>query len=484
MFTTSELFGKFHSPRKTLRSILGPLRRYTLHQMEAVCDVWIPAERLAPNPAGLNSRQRIYTPKLTFLTFLSQVLNPGASCRKAVREVQNYYLLQPEPLHVSHDSSPYCQARARLDLDNLSAIRAALTQRMAQALPSGQGLGPRPVKVVDGTSLTMPDTPENQAAYPQPPSQTPGCGFPQMRLLALFSLDTGALLERVRGQYTTSEVRLFRNFWPRLDRGDILLGDRIFGFYYAMAELTRRGVDGIFGLNVQRDQDFRRGQRLGKHDRLMTWYKPRVKPKDLTDEQWALVPAQMVVREVKVKTNDPSCRVRQVVLCTTLLDHKKWPKAKLGELLSRRWQVELNLDDLKTTLQMDVLSCRKPAMIHRELEMHLIAYNLNRALMLEASVSCHAPLYRLSFKGTLDTVQEFSKSMVRIPYSQKKKRQTIYMEMLSTIAADLVPKRPGRREPRCLKRRPKAYPFMTKPRRRMQDAPKASRWKKKNNPIP
>jgi hypothetical protein len=484
MFTTGELFGKFHSPRKPFRSTLGSLRRHTLHQMETLCDAWIPTQRLAPNLAGPNSRERIYTPKLTFLTFLSQVLNPGASCRKAALEVKNYYLLQPQPIHVSQDNSPYCQARARLDLDNLSAIRAALTQRMAQALPSGQGLCPRPVKVVDGTCLTMPDTPKNQAAYPQPSWKKPGCGFPQMRLLALFSLDTGALLERARGQYTTSEVRLFRNFWPLLDRGDILLGDRIFGFYYAMAELTRRGVDGIFALNVQRDQDFRRGKRLGKHDRLVTWDKPRSKPKGLTDEQWALVPAQMVVREVKIKTNDPSCRVRQVVLCTTLLDHKKWPKAKLGELLKHRWQVELNLDDLKTTLQMDVLSCRKPAMIHRELEMHLIAYNLNRAIMLEASVSCHAPLYRLSFKGTLDTVQEFSKSMVRVAYSQKKKRQAIYMEMLSTIAADLVPERPGRREPRCLKRRSKPYPFMTKPRRRMKDEPKPSRRKKKTTPIP
>jgi hypothetical protein len=150
------------------------------------------------------------------------------------------------------------------------------------------------------------------------------------------------------------------------------------------------------------------------------------------------------------------------------VNRKKWPKTKLSDLVARRWQVELNLDDLKTTLQMDVLSCRKPAMIHRELEMHLIAYNLNRAIMLEASVSCHAPLYRLSFKGTLDTVQEFSKSLARIPFSQTKKRQAIYKEMLATIAADLVPERPGRREPRCLKRRPKAYPFMTKPRRRMK----------------
>ena len=484
MFTTAELLGKFHSLRKPFRSLLGSLRRHNLQQMEAVCEPWIPAARLAPNEAGLHSRERIYTPKLTFLTFLSQVLNPSASCRKAVREVQNYYLLQPEPVHGRYDRSPYCQARARLDLDNLSAIRAAVAQRMAQALPSGQGFCPRPVKVVDGTCLTLPDTPENQAAYPQPDSQTPGCGFPQMRLLALFSLDTGALLERARGQYTTSEVRLFRNFWPRLDRGDILLGDRIFGFYYAMTELTARGVDGIFALNAQRDHDFRRGKRLGKHDRLMTWFKPQRKPKDLTDEQWARVPARMVVREVKIQINDPNCRVREVVLATTLVNRKQWSPAKLGELLHRRWQVELNLDDLKTTQQMDVLSCRKPAMIHRELEMHLIAYNLNRALMLEASVSCHAPLYRLSFKGTLDTVQEFSKSLARVPFSQKKKRQAIYQEMLATIAADLIPERPGRREPRCVKRRPKAYPFMTKPRRHMKDAPKACRRKKKTTPNP
>ena len=484
MFTTSELFGKFHSTRKPLRSGLGSLRRHNLLEMEAVCDTWIPAVRLATSREGLNSRERIYTPKLTFLTFLSQIMNPASSCRKAVREVQSYYLHQPEPVHVSHDTSPYCQARARLDLDNLSAIRTGLTHRMAQSLPSGQWFWERPVKVVDGTCLSMPDTPENQAAYPQPESQLPGCGFPQMRLLALFSLDTGALLERARGQYNTSEVRLFRKFWPRLDSGDILLGDRIFGFYFAMAELIRRGVDGVFRLNAQRDDDFRRGKRLGQHDRLMTWFKPKNKPAGLTDEQWARVPAQIKVREVKIKTNDPSCRVQEIVLVTTLLDHKKWSKAKLTELLSRRWQVELNLDDIKTTLQMDVLSCRKPAMIHRELELHLISYNLIRAIMLEASVICHAPLYRLSFKGTLDTVEEFSHRLACMPFSQKKKRQTIYLEMLAIIAADLVPDRPGRREPRCLKRRPKAYPFMTKPRRQMQDPPKASRRKKKTTLFP
>lgn len=484
MFATSDLFGKFHSPRKPLRSGLSALRRHSLLEMEAVCDAYIPPERLAPSSQGVNSRERVYTPRLTFLAFLSQVMDPGSSCRKAVREVQSYCIHQPEPVHVSHDTSPYCQARGRLDLDNLCDIRSGLARRMDRMLPTGERLCQRPLKVVDGTCVSMPDTPENQAAYPQPESQRPGCGFPQMRLLALFSVDTGALLEIARGQYRTSEVMLFRSLWPRLDPGDILLGDRIFGFYYAMTELVRMGVDGIFPLNANRDHDFRRGKRLGHHDRLMTWFKPKHKPKGLSDEQWALVPAQIVVREVKIKINDSGCRVKEIVLVTTLLDPKQWPKAKLAQLLRRRWQVELNLDDIKTTLQMDVLSCHTPAMIHRELELHLISYNLVRAIMLEASVTCNAPLYRLSFKGTLDTVVEFSRRLACMPLSQKKKRQTLYQEMLGIIAADLVPERPGRREPRCVKRRPKAYPSMTKPRHQMKDPIKSSRRHKQNIPVP
>ena len=484
MFTTSELFGKFHSPRKPIAPVRDSLRHHKLHQLEPLCETWIPAARLAPAEEGLNSRQRVYTPKLTFLAFLQQVMNPSDTCRKAVRHIQNYYLLQPEPTHVSEDTSPYCQARARLDLDNLAVIRKELSQRMALALPSWRWVCERPVKVVDGTTLSMPDTPENQAAYPQPKSQKPGCGFPQMRLLVMFSLDTGALLERARGQYTTSEPQLYRKFWPTLNPGDLLLGDRVFGSYSAMTELSARGVDGIFRLNAQRDQDFRRGKRLGHHDRLMTWFKPKHKAAGFTDEEWARVPAQIVVREVKIKISDPSCRVREIVLVTTLLDPKEWPKARLAELLRRRWQVELNLDDLKTTLQMDVLSCRKPSMIHRELELHLIAYNLTRAVMLEASVSCHVPLYRLSFKGSLDTIEVFSQSLAQVPRSHRCKRSAIYREMLSTIADDLVPRRPGRREPRCLKRRQKAYPRMTKPRRLMKDDPKPSRRKKKTIPNP
>jgi hypothetical protein len=411
-------------------------------------------------------------------------MNPGASCRSSVRQVQAYYQSQPVPLSVSPDDSPYCQARARLDLDQLITIRGELAQRMERALPTWNWTWGCPVKVLDGTCLSLPDTAKNQAAYPQPDSQTPGCGFPQLRLLGLFSLDTGALLERVRGQYTTSEVHLFRKLWPHLVAGDLVLGDRIFGFYSALALLPKRGINGIFRLNAQRDQDFRRGRRLGKHDRLMTWFKPTKKPVGVTDKEWALVPAQILVREVKVKTNNPEGRVKEVVLVTTLLDPKKWSRARLAELLRRRWQVELNLDDLKTTLQMDRLSCLKPAMIHRELEMHLISYNLTRALMLEAALSCQVPLYRLSFKGTLDTVREFSVSLVRVPVSYKQKRRAIYLEMLATIAKDLVPERPGRREPRCQKQRPKAYPFMTKPRRKMKDPLKACRRKRKISQKP
>jgi transposase len=483
MFATSELFGKFHTSGKSVRAMTATLGQKNLHQMETVCDAWIAPTRLA-NVAGGHGRRRVYTPKLTFLTFLSQTMTPGASCRAAVRQVQAHYQCQPVPLRVSPDNSPYCQARARLEPDQLITIRAELAQRMEQALPTGDWTWGRPVKVVDGTCLTLPDTVENQAAYPQSSSQGPGCGFPQLRLLGLFSLDTGALLERARGQSATSEVQLFRKLWPHLVPGDLILGDRIFGFYTALAHLSKLGVDGIFRLNAQRDQDFRRGRRLGHHDRFMTWCKPRQMPAGMTAEQWALVPAQIVVREVKIKINDPRCRVKEVVLVTTLLDPKQWSRKRLAELLRRRWQVELNFDDLKTTLQMDRLSCLKPSMIHRELEMHLIGYNLTRALMLEAAISCQAPLYRLSFKGTLDTVREFRVSMVRIPAAQKQKRRAIYREMLATIAKDLVPDRPGRREPRCQKARPKAYPFMTKPRCKMKDAPKSSRRKRKIHKKP
>lgn len=484
MYTTAELFGKFHSPRKSVRAAAAALRRQSLHQMEAVCAGWIPPAQWASPATGAHSRQRIYTYPITFLTFLAQTLTPGTSCRGAVRQVQAYYQNQPVPRHISPDDSPYCQARARLPLDRLVATRRALAQRMAQAPPAAAWLWGRPVKVVDATSVTLPDTQENQTAYPQPDSQKPGCGFPQIRLLGLFSLDTGALLERVRGQYTTSEVRLFLRLWPHLLAGDLLLGDRLFGFYTALALLPRQGVDVLFRLNSQRDHDFRRGKRLGHHDRLMTWFKPRKKTVEMTDEQWAQVPDQIVVREVKVTVTEAHLRVKEIVLVTTLLDPKAWPKARLAELLRRRWQVELNFDDLKTTLQMNKLSCLTPPMIHRELEMHLIGYNLTRAVMLEAALSHDVPLYRLSFKGTLDTMREFGVSLVRVPASQKRKRQAIYQEMLTTIAKDRVPERPGRREPRCQKQRPKRFPFMTKPRQQMQDDPKSSRRKRKIPPKP
>jgi hypothetical protein len=485
MFTTAELFGKFHSPRKpkSLGAAAAALRRQSLHQMEALCAPWLTA-RLEPAAAGPHSRQRVYTGKVTFLTFLAQTLTPGTSCREAVRQVQNYYLHQPQPRKVSADNSPYCQARAKLDLELLQRIRRDLAQHLERALPAWGWTWGHPVKLLDGTLVSLPDTPENQAAYPQPDSQKPGCGFPQVRLLSLFSLDTGALLECARGQYTTSEVQLCRRLWPDLSPGDLLLGDRIFSDYTALAYYLGRGIEAILRQNAQRDHDFRRGKKLGPCDRLMTYVKPTHKPAGLTAQEWEQVPAQITVREVKVRLTDPKGRVKELVLVTTLLDPKKWPAQRLAQLLRRRWQVELHFDDLKTTLQMDRLSCLQPALIHRELEMHWIGYNLIRTLMLEASLTAHVPLDRLSFKGSLDTARQFSLGMLRLPPTHHHKRRALYREMLATIASDLVPERPGRREPRCQKRRPKAYPFLTKPRHKMRDAPKASRRKPKTHKKP
>ena len=413
------------------------------------------------------------------LAFLSQILTPGSSCREAVRQVQGTYALLPNAPAVSSDTSPYCQARARLELGRLTDLRCHLAEQMEANVPQNSLPWSRPVKVIDGTCFTLPDTPANRALYPQLPNQRLGCGFPQMRMVGAFSLQTGACLAHADADYYTSEGALFRQLWPTFRAGDIALADRLFDSYGNLAGLQPQGVDAIFSLHANRPHDFRRGRALGPRDRLCTLIKPAKPAVGWTAAEWATLPDTLLVRQLKAKIPNPKGRVKTIILITTLLDPILWPKELILLIYRHRWNVELFLDDIKTTLQMDMLSCRTPGMVQKELEMHLVAYNLTRTIMQEAALTCHVPLARLSFKGTLDTMRQYSQTLARIPARQHKKRRRTYAHMLVTIATDLVPKRPGRREPRCLKRRPKAFPFMTKPRRQMKDAPKSSRYMSK-----
>ena len=482
MYTTTSLFGRIHTSKKPLAAARRGLQQQPLSQLEALCDSKFPSGWDAPNPSQANSRLRVYTPRITGLAFLAQVLSPGSSCREAVRQVQSAYALLPHAPAVSADTSPYCQARARLEQARWVTLRRHLAKQMEANVPFGAVPWSRPVKVVDGTCCNLPDTPANRACYPQSTDQRPGCGFPQLRLVGCFSLQTGASLVYGEGPYRTSEGALFRQLWPHFQAGDIALGDRLFDGYGNLAGLHQRGVDVIFALNANRPRDFRAGRALGRLDRLCTLSKPAKPAAGWTAAAWAELPATLTVRKLKVKVLTPKCRVKTICLITTLLDPRLWPKALIVLIYRHRWKVELSFDDIKTTLQMDMLSCRTPAMVRKELEMHMVAYNLTRSIMQEAALTCHVPLPRISFKGTLDTMRQYSHTLARIPVRQRRKRQALYADMLSTIAKDLLPERPGRREPRCLKRRPKAFPFMTKPRHLMQDAPKSSRRKPNKDP--
>jgi len=451
MFTTAPLFGKFHSGLKTA---LRRVRGQPLHHLESLLADRLAPALLAPNPGQANSRQRDFPPKLTFLAFLDQILNPDASCRSAVRQIQAYHQQQPHPRDLADNTSAYCQARARWTLAELTEIRRHLAEHTAgNPLDLGWGALP-PVKLVDGTSLNLPDTPPNRRAYPQSKDQKPECGFPLLRLVGVFSLQTGALLERAHSPYATSENALYQSLWPAFQPGDLAVGDRNFGSWGALASLQTRQVDGLFRLHASRNADFRQGRPLGPNDRLLTWAKPRNQPANLPAGDWAALPATLTVRLVRFRLPTRG-RTKKITLATTLLDPLRWPVERLAALYARRWQIELYFDDLKTTLHLDL---------------HLIAYNLIRSLQGEAAVGCHVPLERLSFKGCLDTACRYSQAIAQLPASHRQRRRALYAHMLAVMAADQVPERPGRFEPRCRKRRPKRYPLMTQPRRVLKAA--------------
>ncbi len=482
MFIHTPLFGKIQTLKAPLAKTLQRLRSIPLLELQVLCATLIAPSWLAPKPRQQNSRRRLYPLDLTFWAFLSQVLNPGSSCREAVRRIQAHYDSLPQPTKLDSHTSAFCQARARLPLEDLQQINHHLSQTMEQVARTplcGLSWG-QPLRLVDGTALTMPDTPENQAAYPQPSFQKKGCGFPQMRVLGLFSLDSGGLMASAHAAMSTDENRLFRPLWPQLQARDIVVGDRHFCSYGNVAGLKQQQVESLFRLHSKRNASFRQGQPLGKNDRLVTWAKSAYRPKGLTPEAWQSFPEQVTIRLVRFRVPTANGRTQKIILATTLLDPLLWPVERLARIFGRRWQIELNFDDLKTTLQMDTLSCKTPAMIHKELELHLIAYNLVRWFMLQAALTADVPLYRLSFKGALDTLRHYSQTILRVPGSHGKRRRRLVLRMLEVITEDLLPDRPDRREPRCLKKRPKPYPWLTGPRRQMKDRPK---WRPRNRKI-
>jgi hypothetical protein len=462
------LFGR--APRAARAQFKSQLPK--AHSISALRELFgslAPDTLLCPQQKGSASRQRLFSPLMTFWAFLAQVLSPNSSCRDAVRKAQAWWALRHQ-IEISPDTSAYCQARARLPVTILQRIHRHVCDRMEANVPSGSLWRGRPVKVVDGTGLSMPDTASNQLAYPQPLPQKPGCGFPLMKLVGIFSLASGALLHFSRSTQYVHESQLFVKLWPYLLKGDVVLGDRGFCSFLALGSLLAKGVDSVMRLHQTRLVDFRRGKHLAKDDQLIVWHRSPQRRTEHHPEKLAALPRTLTLRQIRTHVQVKGFRSHTIILVTTLVDPLAYPADAIRQLYFQRWSVELHFREIKTLLALDVLRCLSPAMVEKELLVHVIAYNLVRSVMQTAAIRHQVDLERLSFKGALDTLNHFADA-IHAAHGKPRRQTGLLDAMFELIAQDQLSIRPARSEPRAQKRRPKAYPFLTKPRHKMRVAP-------------
>lgn len=321
----------------------------------------------------------------------------------------------------------------------------------------------RRVVMVDGTTVSMPDTPENQKAFPQMKARKPGLGFPLVRLVAIITLATGVARDLAWGPYSgkeTGETALFRMLWDGLQAGEIVLGDRFFASFFGIAGLSQRNVDVLFRMHQRRKFDFRRGRCLGVEDHVVAWVKPK-RPKWMYEATYQRIADTLEVRELRVKVSRPGYRVVDLVVVTTMLDASVYTKEDVADLFLQRWNIELDLRSIKDVLNMDILRCKTPEMVEKEIWMHLLAYNLIRGVMARAGAVHGVPPRLLSFKGTLQTMAAFGDAL---HFASPQVCLVLLERMLAAIASHRVGDRSGRTEPRAVKRRPKPHRYLTEPR--------------------
>jgi hypothetical protein len=412
---------------------------------------------------GVSFKERIYTPLVTIWLFLSQVLDPDHSCRAAVARLIVWLAIRGRK-PCAPETNSYCDARQRLPLGVIVRL-VRQTARETDADASNDWLWKgRRVSLVDGTTVSMPDTVRNQQAFPQANTQKAGVGFPVARLVAIIALATGVVRDLALGPYQgkeTGEAALFRTLLEGLEPGEIVLGDRCFASYFMLAALIERGVDGLFRMHQRRKFDFHRGRQLGSEDHVVTWTKPP-RPEWMDEETYAQVPNELEIRELRFRVNRPGFRVNELVLVTTMLDGVEYAKEDLANLFLERWNIELDLRSIKDVLQMDVLRCMSPEMVEKEIWMHLLAYNLIRGVMAKAAEAHDKQPRHLSFKGTLQTMTAFQDAL---RWATPRMREHLLQAMLKAISEHRVGDRFGRVEPRANKRRPKAQKFLMEPRK-------------------
>ena len=413
-----------------------------------------------------NTYNSVYNTAIVLWAFLSQVLADGKmrSCAAAVARI-SAFLIVLKKTPPSSDTGEYCNARKKLREKALHDLFVEAARKIEYVAPDQWLWYGRPAKLVDGFTATMPDTPENQEEFPQPKSQEPGVGFPIIRVCAILSLATACVMDAAFGPHSgkeTGETALFRELLGSFDPGDVAVFDRHYGSYMTLAMLTLRGIDACARLHQRRPGDFRVGKRLGKHDRLVTWHRPE-RPTWMDEATYATIPETLTLRMIRFNIIVPGRRTRKIAIVTTLLDPDEYSARAVAELYGYRWNVELDIRQIKQTLNLDHLRCKTPAMVRKEFWTTLLAYNLIRRVICDAAMT----------HGKLPRRISFTRTCVPILASWSILSLGVYAPMairilLSQIASREVPDRPGRIEPRVLKRRRHRYPLMREPRAKLK----------------
>jgi putative transposase len=403
---------------------------------------------------------RIYNTSVTLWVFLSQVMSIHHGCVSAVAKLIAYRVANGQRA-CSAITGGYCIARDKLDEAAMHRLVTTSGQAIAAKCPDHWlWLGHR-VITADGATVTMADTPENQTEYPQLSSQAPGCGFPIVRVVVLFALSTGVVLDLALGRYKgklTHEVSLFRQIDKIIEEADVFLADRAFAGWFEMARMMERGAHVVVRKHQMRKSDFRTGIRYGKDDHSIQIDKPQ-RPQWMSEEEYETYPEFIMIRELKIRVENKGFRTREIIVHTSLWDDIDYTKEDIAALFRRRWQAELHLRSLKTIMQMEHLRCYKPHRVRNEIRAHMLAYNLIRGVMAEAAIEGDAQPWQISFKSTLTTVSDMLPVLGAISNADE-----LCDVLFRCCLQHAVGNRPDRYEPRVLKRRPKNYKLMQKPR--------------------
>src|SRR5271157_4583144 len=423
------------------------------------------------NEYGVSYRDRVFSPVTTIWGFLSQVLNEDHSCRDTVSRIIAHRTANGMAV-CSPNTASYCTARSRIPTPVLSTLARRTAEELHTSVDDCWKWNGRSVFILDGSSVSMPDTPENQAMYPQPPQQAAGLGFPLARIAVLLSLATGACHNLAIAPYEgkgTGETSLFRRMYDTLKSGDVVLADALFDDYFIACELRDRGIDLVIHTQFERP-----GSQIAESrpdGDILVWQRPQ-RPRGMTGDKYRSYPEQLSMRQVTVDARDKNNRVQQFKVVTTILTPSINGK-QIGALYEHRWEGEVDIRSIKCTMQMDILRCKTPDMVHKEIWTHLLAYNLLRTIMAVAAHENDIEPRKVSFKGAKQAVTAFAP---KIEAARPEDRGRLIDVLLSTIAYHRVGDRPGRWEPRARKRRPKKANLLMQPRDIAKLPQNRSKW--------